>query len=196
MLDPGAPLRVLYVGQVNQRKGISYLLGAMEILGHGFELRVVGPVSAAMRERIHRAALANVAIVGSVDQSRLADEYRRAHVLVLPSLGEGFALVVPEAMSTGLPCIVTERTGSHEVVRDGINGMIVPVQDARGIADALTHIVRDPERYGAMSAQAATDASTLTWSRFGKDAVDQLTSFTSQEVKPEEPSISATTELL
>lgn len=173
---PDRPLRVLFAGQVNQRKGISYLIDAVKLVDFPVALRLVGPISKEIAAHIERdAPNGTVAAVGPVSRSALTKEYLNADILVLPSLGEGFALVVVEAMSTGLPCIVTRFTGSHEVIRDGDNGLIVEACSAEAIAAAISKAVAN-DLLPALSKRAAETASSLNWQRYRSRAALALAS--------------------
>jgi glycosyltransferase involved in cell wall biosynthesis len=112
-----------------------------------------------------RAAGPNVETVGPVPRSAVADEYARADVFCLPSLCEGSATVVYEALAAGLPVITTPNAGS--IVRDGREGFIVPVRDAEAIASRIDELAsddalrqemaraaRERSRYGSLDAYA------------------------------------------
>lgn len=157
-------LKLLFVGQVNQRKGIAYLLTAMEELHDDCHLTLVGDISVDVRQ--HVSNYSNVTVLGGLSRSDVVREYHRADMLVLPSLAEGFALVVPEAMSTGLPCVVSDNTGSSELIEDGMNGMIVPIRDSSAIVDAVSRILRDPPLLQRLSKNAWDTAQGATWAAF------------------------------
>lgn len=167
-----ATFSILYVGQVGHRKGLPYLLEALRILsGRGSRLTVAGPMT---KGGLDLTSDELVKYVGCVDQSQLAAEYSRADVFVLPSLAEGMALVVLEAMSAGLPVIVTPATGYSGIVRDGVEGFVVPTRDAQAIADRLTTLARDPELRLAMGRAARARAEQYTWRAFEQKVVSEL----------------------
>jgi glycosyltransferase involved in cell wall biosynthesis len=87
-----------------------------------------------------------VTIVGRVSQPELARWYRRAQVLVAPSLYEGFGLPAAEAMACGIPVVVSDGGALPEVVADGETGRIVAAGDAAALADALAGLLDDPQR--------------------------------------------------
>ena len=129
------PGRVLFVGSVGLLKGSHYLAEASRILERrrvACEVRVVGPYCPAA---ISHPAFHGPTYVGQVPRSRVVDEFRRADVFVLPTLCDSFALVHLEAMACGVPVITTPNCGS--VVRDGVDGFIVPIRDAAAIADKV-----------------------------------------------------------
>jgi glycosyltransferase involved in cell wall biosynthesis len=134
-------LRVLYAGGVNVHKGIQHLYEAVKDIGReDIEVRVAGSVflkpdaAALVGERCE--------LLGKVPRATMPELYRWADVFVLPSASEGSALVTYEAMSAGLPVITTLNAGS--IVRDGLDGYIVPVADSVTIADRLQTLRLDP----------------------------------------------------
>ncbi|MDL5352325.1 glycosyltransferase family 4 protein [Microbacterium sp. zg-YB36] len=160
------PLKVLFAGQANQRKGIGYLLEVMARLGERVELRVAGDAGALVRERA--LPMANVQLLGPLSSAALQLEYRKADVLALPSLAEGFALVALEAMAAGLPCILTESTGVGEPVTDRENGLIVRVGDAAALGELLASLDGDRRILSDVSRRAQQLVSQLTWDDFGR----------------------------
>jgi glycosyltransferase involved in cell wall biosynthesis len=162
--DDGSRLRVLFVGQLTQRKGIGYLLRALELLDPArFDLTLVGPVIGSGRglrpyERLFRHC-------GTILPQQMPSVYANADVLVLPSIAEGSAVAVLEAMASGLPVIVTPNAGA-DAVRDGIEGFVVPIRDARTIAARLTQLADDADLRTRMG-RAARDAATVAdWASF------------------------------
>lgn len=128
------PLRVLFVGEVSLRKGAPYLLEALKMLGSKVvDARFVGSV--ALSRKVINKYVDVARFVGSLPRSAMVNMYRWADVLCLPSICEGSATVTYEALASGAPVIATWNTGS--LVRDGINGFIVPIRDAEAIADRL-----------------------------------------------------------
>ncbi|MCC2665359.1 MAG: hypothetical protein K0S35_3281, partial [Geminicoccaceae bacterium] len=133
--------RVLFVGTANLGKGIHYLAMAAERLrsrGRGYEFRIAGGVTRAVaRQPLCR----NLAFLGRIARDAIHEEFAAADVLVLPSLAEGSAGVTYEALAAGVPVVTTPAAGS--VVRDGIEGRLVPERDPLALADAIAEIVED-----------------------------------------------------
>jgi glycosyltransferase involved in cell wall biosynthesis len=170
------PLRVLYLGQVNIRKGIQYLLEAARRLDKKmFRFDVAGPISIADKHVV--TAPPNVTFHGAVTRDRVREFYREADVFVLPTISDGFAITQIEAMAHGLPVVTTPNCG--EVVRHGIDGFLVPVRDASALANALTTLADDPERL-----QAMREAARENVGRFGLDALDQNLRTIEQRLRP------------
>jgi glycosyltransferase involved in cell wall biosynthesis len=136
---PGA-LNVLFCGAVGLRKGVPYLLEAARRLSPGrFQFRFAGAVSS----RAVRSALPpNCHLIGAVPRPAMREHYGWASVFVLPSICEGSATVCYEALAAGLPVITTPNAGS--VVRDGVDGFIVPIRDPDAIAERLELLAGKP----------------------------------------------------
>jgi glycosyltransferase involved in cell wall biosynthesis len=159
---PG-PLRVLTIGEVGLRKGSPYVVEAAERLGAAARIRMVGPdrLPDALRSRMG----SSVELRGIVPRAEISEQYRWADVFLLPSLCEGSATVVYEALASGLPVITTHSTGS--VVRDGVEGLIVPERDAGAIVEAVRRLAANDDLRAVMSANARTTAAENTVAKYG-----------------------------
>jgi glycosyltransferase involved in cell wall biosynthesis len=167
----GRPLRVLWLGQVNLRKGIPYLFEAARLLaGSAIEFRVVGPVS--ISEAARREAPANVRIEGPVARVDAARAYEWADVFVLPTLSDGFAITQLEAMAHGLPVITTPNCG--EVVTDGEEGLVVPIRDAEALARAIARLAQDRELLHEMSRNASRKVREFSMQRVAQRRLDAI----------------------
>jgi len=135
-------LKVLFAGEVGLRKGAVYLLSALQLLNSPYiQAKFAGPVS--LKSAKLRSFLGHAAFLGAVPRNRMIELYRWADLLVLPSICEGSALVTYEALASGLPVIATPNTGAP--VRDGTNGVIVPIRDVEALAHAIERFARDHE---------------------------------------------------
>ncbi len=151
------PLRVLFLGQVNVRKGIHYLMAAARLLDQNLvaanarrlklegdhppvQFDIVGPIG--ISEAAVKSAPGNMTFHGPVSRDCAEQWYERSDVFVLPTLSDGFALTQIEAMAHGLPVIATPNCG--EVVSDGVDGFIVPARDAGALAGAIGHYLAEP----------------------------------------------------
>lgn len=146
--EPPRTFRILFAGQVCLRKGIKTLLDALTIAGqpnwdvdfYGARLGEADGDIAAYRGR------SPLHFHGPTSQGNLAEAMRRSSVLVLPSLEEGFGLVVPQALNCGLPCIVSDRVGGKDLIEHRKNGSIVPVQNPEALAGELQWWAGHPAR--------------------------------------------------
>lgn len=148
------PLRVLFLGQVNLRKGIGPLLDAIRLLrGEPIEFTLVGPVQISIPEdlRCHR----QVRWHGMAPRPATSQFYQDADVFLFPTLSDGFGLTQLEAQAWKLPIITTRFCG--EVVEQGRNGWILPEVTPQSIAAALRECLRDPARLQAASELGGLD---------------------------------------
>lgn len=166
---PG-PLHILTIGEVGLRKGSPYVLQAAERLGTAVRMRMAGPdrLPPQVRRRLERS----IELRGIVPRADIAEEYRWADVFLLPSLCEGSATVIYEALASGLPVITTYSTGS--VVRDGVEGLIVPERDPQAIVDAVRYLADNPQVRASMAANARLRAREYTVDRYGARLLDVL----------------------
>ena len=163
--DPTGPLRVLWAGSFSIRKGAHYLLQALARMGSSkVDVRVLG------KQALPQAALetwpAKISLRGTVPMSELLLEYGRADLLVLPTLSDGFGMVVSEAMSQGCAVITTERAGVSQFIEHGRNGLIVPAGDADALAAALEWCAANREALAQMGAEGRRTAMTWQWSDY------------------------------
>jgi starch synthase len=98
----------------------------------------------------------------------LLREMSEADVFVFPSLFEGFALVILEAMAAGLPVITTPNTAGPDLIEDGKEGLIVPAGDVEALRTAMESLLNNPERARAMGRAAHEKAKEYTWERYGE----------------------------
>jgi alpha-maltose-1-phosphate synthase len=158
-------LRVIFVGMLSQRKGISYLLRAAERLGSRIKLTLIGR-RVGGKCRVLDAALREHRWIPSLSHSELLQEIGRHDVMVFPSLFEGLALVLLEALSQGVPVITTPHTGAMDFLSDGEDGFVVPIRDAGAIVEKLELLASDRERLAAMSQAAIRKAALRSWERY------------------------------
>jgi len=158
-------LRVLYVGSLGQRKGLSYALDAVAALGSQVSLTLIGRPTSPQCAPLN-AALTRHHWIPTLPHGQILEQMRLHDVLVLPSLFEGFALVISEALSQGLPVIATPNSGATECVRDGIEGFLVPIRDSQAIAARLRQLAADPDLLAAMRLASLHRAAELNWARY------------------------------
>ena len=183
---------VLFVGRIEQIKGIDVLLRALGLLFQRHPdlrsdvcLLVVGgaldPGDDApetekileLRRLVHEHRMeANVAFVGSRDQRELALYYAAADVCAVPSLTESFGLVALESMACGTPVVGTRVGGLQTLIEDGESGLLVPAGDDTALADAIHSALTDPRLRMHLAHGARERAERFTWSRVGERVVD------------------------
>lgn len=166
--------RVLFVGQIGQRKGVSYLLQGYEKFRRAdSELHIVGGYTPghevyARFQHLYRHT-------PHIPHKDLPSLFREADVFVFPSLVEGMGLVVLEAMACGLPVITTTH-GPGDIVRDGLDGFFVPIRDSEAIANRLDQLYRDPSLREQMSRNAREQALRYSWQAYAQRAADAVLS--------------------
>ncbi len=162
-------LRVLYVGSLSQAKGLGYLLQAVGRLKEKVELTLIGRrVSPQVPTP---SLLAGHRWIPTLAHSDLLREMSRHDVLVLPSLHEGFGLVLTEAMGQGLAVVTTAHTAGPDLITDGVEGFIVPIRSAEAIEASLVHLLREPDRLRAMQEAAQRRALSCTWENYRRRLV-------------------------
>lgn len=155
--DPAA--RVLFAGALQLRKGVQYLVQAMEALADTqIQFRLAGKSMLSDKALSHLTGRAEW--VGAVPRAGMSAQYRWADIFVLPTLSEGSANVVYEAMSAGLAVITTPNAGS--IVRDGVTGLIVPARDAAALAASIRLLAEDKDLRNRLSAAAAAEMARLS----------------------------------
>ena len=168
--------RAIFTGQLTQRKGLSYLLrGYRRFQRADSRLTLVGSFVGGLQSLRPFADLFEH--VPHQTRAGLAQLYRASDVFVFPTLVEGMPLVVLEAMACGLPVIVTAN-GPADIVRDGIDGFIIPERDADALCDRLECLYRDRELRLWMGENAAARAREFSWTAYGNAArtcLDDLT---------------------
>jgi glycosyltransferase involved in cell wall biosynthesis len=142
------PLRVLFLGQINLRKGVAQLLDAVKLLsGEDVEFWFVGPMQLRVPQelRLHP----QVRWFGVAPRAQVESYYRDADVFILPTLSDGFGLTQLEAQAWKLPVIASRYCG--EVVRDGVNGVVLEEVSGVAIAEVIRGLLRSPDRLSVMS---------------------------------------------
>lgn len=167
-----SPGRVLFAGGTELRKGVHYLAEAALALRGArklYDFRVAGQASARVRSHPRAKALT---FLGHLSREQLDEEFRLADLFVAPSLAEGSATAVFEALAAGLPIVTTRSTGS--VVTDGRDGLIVAERDSHALAAAIQRIVEDRALRASMSANALAAAASFDEGPWGERLIAAL----------------------
>lgn len=172
-------LRVLYAGNIDLRKGVLYLIEAIKKLrSRKVEVKLAGVVN--LRQELLVVPSAEVELLGPVPRSDMPELMRWADLFVFPTLGEGFGLVQVEALACGTPVIATTECG--EVVRDGIEGHIVPPRNSDAIAHWLDYYAADPKALVAMREAAVRRAQEFCLDAYAGHFIQALTLYESTYV--------------
>ena len=162
-------LNILCVGRLIERKGQAYLLRAFarlrSMLRQHTKLTLVGTGDEeASLKKLAKDLLVyeQVDFAGIVSNEKMPEVYRKADAFVLPSQNEGMSIALLEAMASGLPAIVTETGGTSELVRENVNGFVVPWANVQALTEYLTLLAGDRllrHRLGQASRQTAVKFS-------------------------------------
>src|SRR5215204_452681 len=173
---------VLFVGSISVRKGVRYLIEAFHKISHpGKKLVLVGP-------NANDGALKGLTIThdivftGVLKGKDLEKIYQSADVFCLPSIEEGLALVVGEALSYGLPSIATTNTGADDIINNDEQGFIVPIRDSIAISQKLQALIDDNDLYERIRFNAYKKSKDLNgWEETGNNLVRTLSKLVSDD---------------
>ncbi|PID57394.1 hypothetical protein CSB45_07675 [candidate division KSB3 bacterium] len=175
IIEQDGIFKVVYIGQLCLRKGVQYLLEAWQKLQlQHANLVLIGDLVDNLEELLH----------GHLQQSRTISvrphttdpfkAYREASVFILPSLEDGFGLVVLEAMACGIPVIITEQTGAKDCVRHETDGFIIPPYSVESIADTLLYCYNNQSKLKRMGKHARQQAEKYPWKRYQDSIVGHI----------------------
>lgn len=174
-VPPRGEFNILFVGAMSLRKGIQYLAQAFHQIHHPAKtLSFVGGPSLELIELLRQRNLwpENARVFGHVPQSQLKNMMSRSHVMVLPSVEEGLALVQAQAMACACPVIGTHHTGAEDLFNDGQEGYIVPIRDANALAERLQYLADHPDQRADMGQRALAKVQSFGgWQRYGEKAM-------------------------
>ena len=142
---------MLFLGPINLRKGVGQLFDAVKLLtGETVEFWFVGPVQINIASELKKHA--RVKWFGVVPRKHVHEYYKQADAFIFPTLSDGFGLTQLEAQSWKLPVVASRHCG--EVVRDGVNGVLLEEVSGQAIANALLQFLRSPEILKAMATRS------------------------------------------
>jgi alpha-maltose-1-phosphate synthase len=187
---PSDSFEVLYVGRVNLPKGVPYLLEAFaKLKAPNKRLTIIGGMQPEMKGVLDRLPLDNVTLMGTMPQTQLKYYMSRSHVMVMPSLDEGMALVQGQAMACGCPVIATTNSGAEDLFTDGVEGYILPVRDSNALADHMQRLADDRDLRLRMSEAALRRVRSVGgWTEYGdgwENLLLKLTANNRQQVEPD-----------
>lgn len=176
--------RILFVGRVGLPKGAHYFAQLARELQPRYadvEFRAIGAVT---RERAEHPLFRGPNYVGVVPRDRIREEFARAYAVVLPTLSEGFGMVLLEAMACGVPVVTTQNSGT--VARDGEEGFVLPIRDTNGLRESVMRLLDDPALRDRMGEAAQERARDFTWSRYAERLTGAIRDAFSRRVPPRE----------
>jgi glycosyltransferase involved in cell wall biosynthesis len=172
--DLSRPFRIVYVGQITQRKGLSYAIeGFLRAKIPNSELLLVGKIVGTSNPWSN---IRGVRHLDHLSRSELPSVYRSSDVFLMPSLIEGFGLTALEALACGVPCIITPNVLGDNFIKDGCEGYTVPIRDPDAIADRLSHLYADHDALARMGMAARLHACKYSWDNYRTNLVAQVSS--------------------
>jgi len=175
-------LRLLFVGSMSQRKGLADLFDAMELLnGEPISLTILGQPSMPME--FYRKQFSEFAYFPPCPNSKVREIMKTHDALVLPSIVEGRALVQQEALSCGLPIIVTPNAGGEDLVEEGITGHLVPIRSPEKIAEAIRAMIENLNHKEEIQKLCQKKATQYTWANYAQNIIDFNLSNSEQRVE-------------
>ncbi len=169
------PARFLFVGAVALHKGVHHLLAAwrqLRLSARTATLEIVGDM--ALPRAVLRDCPDSVRFTGRLLSEKVFERYRQADALVFPTLCDGFGMVVTEAFSQGLPVITTPRAGAADLIREGVNGFVVPAADPETLARTLDWCLTHRADLFAMRAAARATAAAWQWSDYRRQLITEI----------------------
>jgi glycosyltransferase involved in cell wall biosynthesis len=164
--------RVIFVGLINLRKGVQYLIEAWNSLNlpqNSTELILVGNVQKDMQRVISKLKiLPNIKFLGSCDRATLKKLYYSSALFVLPSVEDGFGMVVGEAMATGLPVICSKNAGASEIIQDAVHGFLIDSRSAQSLSEKILWCYQNPDVCRKMGALGKQRIQDFSWDKYGE----------------------------
>jgi len=176
---------ILYLGGLTIQKGLIHLFKALELLKWkqtDFEVWFIGKISEDIKELIPQYRRENWKFFGHINHYELPKMVSECSVMVQPSIQEGLSMVLPQAMSCGVPVIATTNTGGEDIVTDGFNGYIIPIRSPKAIADRLNILFEDNVLLKSMQENAIMFSKKIgTWDNYGDRYVAFLQKIVSEK---------------
>ena len=170
-------LIVVYLGYVGIRKGVHYLVEAINQWRPPIDVEVwlIGGLDAESKFCLRHADSPVFKTFGHIDHYKLPEILSRADIAVQPSIEDGFAMTVAQLLGMGIPVILSDQTGAKDLIEEGKNGLIVPAANAEAIKESLEMVYQSPEMLSSMKIAAAqTDQDQLTWDAYGDRYIGHL----------------------
>jgi alpha-maltose-1-phosphate synthase len=153
--EPPRLFRACFVGRIELAKGVGYLLQAWKRLAlPNAELVFVGEVKPEMNSLLRSHADSTVRMTGVLPHKEVAAHYRESDIFIMPSVNEGLAQVMLEAMASGLPVVASDLSGADDCITEGKEGFIVPARNVDRLAEAILWCYRHPDEIRAMGLAA------------------------------------------
>jgi len=169
--------KIIFCGAIDIHKGVHHLVKAFtELKLPNSELLLIGRSSNKIfNDYLNKLNLNNVKFHGAVRQRELPNLYSQGSVFVLPSIYDGFGMVVPQAMACGLPVVVSSNVGAADIIEHGKNGFIFKKGDVESLKSMLLQLYEDHHLLEAISAESVKiSLASLSWNRYGRRLAGHL----------------------
>ena len=160
------PLTVGFVGALSQRKGARYLLGALAALPKGAAKLVLHTRAAVDRDLIRGFESVDIEIRGGLSDAELAADLKQCDLVALPSIAEGFGLVILEAMACGVPVLCTTSTGGADFIQHRQNGLLIAPGSTAAIEQELVWALTHRDELFQIGQAARHEAEKHTWAEY------------------------------
>ena len=174
--DKSGCFKYLHVSNMSPLKGIHYIIEAFDMLSDiDCELWLVGPMPSEIKLQKLIKSNPKIKYHGYIPENELPSIYNQCDVFVHPSLSDGWAMTVLQAMASGVPPIVSDMTGAKEVVNDGRNGWVVPAGDKTSLYNTMLNAYNNKEELISMGSRATASVNSgYSWDDYGKRLLDIL----------------------
>ena len=170
-----SPLRLIFVGQLSYRKGVHHLLNVVSrFTPDEVQLFLAGayePKKNLVNRFLNKL---NIHFLGFITRDMLTQKLQAADVFVLPSLGEGMAMVILEAMGTGTPVLISDMTGGNDIIENGMNGIVCKAGSETSLFNAIEWYMNNRDKIPNMSLKAHDTALGYTWEHYHKSYGEQI----------------------
>jgi glycosyltransferase involved in cell wall biosynthesis len=166
---------ILYVGRIDERKGLNFLISAFECINltnPNLTLHVVGTGKDLQKYKQYcNTRKLNIQFHGYIGDMELDKLYNKVILQVVPSVFEGFGLVVLEAMANGIPVIATNVDGIRCIIKDGYNGLLVDYGDVPSLVNKIDFLIGNPGLASYLSENAYNGLDKYKWENIYQDTV-------------------------
>ena len=170
--DTSKPLRIIFIGALIQRKGLSYLLDAVAQFNSTEIELVLLTRDYIDQPLLDRYSKSNIKILIGLEHKEMVGQLHKSDIFILPSLAEGFGQVIVEAMSCGLPAIVSENTAGVDFIEHDVDGWIVNIRATDQIVNIIQYAIDNRIKIQEMGLLASEKAQAMNWKKFRKEIVN------------------------
>lgn len=166
--------RIVYLGNLTVQKGVIYLFEAIEKLDipiDSYELWLIGNVSDEIKSTLDRYKKDNWKVFRHVKHYDLPGLLVQCDIGIQPSLQEGLSMVIVQMIASGIPVIATTNTGGEDIIKDSVNGFIIPIRSPEAIAEKIEYLYYNPEKLELMK-ESTQNLSDMSWDAYGDRYVE------------------------